>query len=143
MDSFWQLRQPLLTAVDIAGPDNALVQLDGVNVGVTPLKIPLWTEPGLHQLAVEHAGRPAWVTTVVARAGVRVSLSVPEEVVIAPVRRNDGPTAAPAAREPKSPGLLHRWWFWTAVGAGLVAGTIGTVLIVRQRNQCPATTCVD
>jgi hypothetical protein len=127
---------PFLTAVDIAGPTNALVQLDGARIGVTPLRIPLWIEPGVHRLAVEQAGKPAWITTVVGRPGTRVAISVPEDRAIAPVRHDVVPPASIANKEPTGRGLLHRWWFWTGVGVVLLAGAVGTILVVRR---CPAT----
>jgi hypothetical protein len=43
------------------------------------------------------------------------------------------PTPAPA-----QPSLLHRWWFWTAVGAA-AAATVA-IIVISSRGHAPPTT---
>ena len=65
----------------------------------------------------------------------------------APFRPPSGPTttnalAATAPAPPPAnvePALWQRWWLWTAVGAVVVGGGVGTYLLVtRERTpSCP------
>jgi len=34
----------------------------------------------------------------------------------------------------REPGITSRWWFWTALGAVVVSGTVLTVALVRERK---------
>jgi hypothetical protein len=145
------------------------VSMDGKPVGVTPLASSLWAAPGTHQLAARREGMAPDVqdVTVVAGSERTVTLgprpaeapaTVTAPVALAPPVAGDGPaTTPPVALAPSvapAPSLVvapppaagerrltQRWWFWTAVGAVVVAGVTGIVLATRGGStEVPGTT---
>ena len=135
---------PLLGAIAIEAETNQLVQVDDQRVGVTPIKAPIWVEPGAHRVTVSRSAGTPWTTTLIAHAGERLTVAAP-----APTPPATPPEAVPLANtgpelvrsEPAAPAvpLWRRWWLWTAIGAVVVGGTVAGYLLTR--DQCPATMC--
>ena len=87
---------------------DAEVWLDEGAVGRAPVEQQL--APGMHQLRVTRAGFSAWTTSVELHPDEvleQTALLVPE----------------PPPPAPETP-VYKRWWFWTAVGGAVVAGTV-------------------
>jgi len=69
------------------------------------------------------------------RLGPLPPVLVPRAPVVAPASI---PLATATGAPPRSPGIVHRWWFWTGVGMA-VAGVATGVALAQQRHA-PATT---
>jgi hypothetical protein len=130
---------PLLGAIAIEAETNQLVQVDDQRVGVTPLKAPIWVEPGSHRVTVSRSAGPPWATTIIAHPGERLMVAAPAlpapppEAVPIP---DTGPsTSRPEPRAPPT-SPWNRWWFWTGIGAVVVGGAVTAFLLTR--NQCPS-----
>ncbi len=94
---------------------NAVVRLDGVDIGVAPIEV--MRPAGGHLLVVEKPGYLPYRAQLAVQPGEEANLRVTLEV---------------AKRS-----LLRRWWFWTAAGAVLASASIGTYLIVRSTEVPP------
>jgi hypothetical protein len=131
---------PLLGALAIEGETNQLVQIDDQRVGVTPLKAPIWVEPGAHRVTVSRSTGAPWSTSIIAHPGEHLTVAAPAppappaEVVPIP-DTGPGPTRPEPAAPPGSP--WNRWWLWTGLGAVVVGGAVAAFLLTR--NQCPST----
>jgi hypothetical protein len=91
----------------------AAVSVDGKRHGTVPLE--LRVEPGTYRVELTKDGYEPAKTTMVVVAGERKSADV---------------TLA------SKPGLLSRWWFWTAVGV-VVVGGVGTY-VALSTEESPA-----
>ena len=112
---------------------NATVRIDGEPVGLTPLDEPIWIEPGVHSLSIERPAKPLWVTSIDAQAG---STLVPTISDGSPAPNEPQRAATPTTDENTvAPPLWRRWWFWTAVGVIVAAGTVVTVVKLRECHQ--------
>ncbi len=135
---------PILSAITIEAESKQLVEVDDDRVGVTPLEVPVWVEPGAHRVTVSRSAGDPWVTTVVARPGERLTVSPPAPPPppalalappgTAPVLDTGPATLRPEPAAPVSP--WHRWWLWTGLGVILVGGAVAAFLVTR--NQCPS-----
>lgn len=96
---------------------DAVVTVDALDVGVAP--VTLERPAGSHRVLVRRPGYLPYETVTVTRAGERSELFA-------------------TLREDK-PGLLSRWWFWTAAGAVLVGATLTTYAVTRPEPTRPAT----
>lgn len=92
-------------------PDGASATLDGKLLGTTPLEVPL--DPGRVVVRLRHEGYVDADASAVIASGARQEI----EVTLT-----------------REPGITSRWWFWTAVGAVVVGGTVLTVALVRERK---------
>jgi hypothetical protein len=99
-------------------PTHAVVSLDGIDVGVTPVDV---TRPaGSYRVLIRAKGVVAYDTQVVAHAGEDLSLSptLPKEKVT----------------------VTQKWWFWTAIGVAVAGAAAGTFAVVRSQEPAPAAT---
>lgn len=89
----------------------ALVRVDGKRIGTVPVELVL--ERGRHKVELSKDGYENGTSSVVIMAGQKKELSVP------------------LASEP---GLLSRWYFWTAVGVVVVGGAVATAALLTERS---------
>jgi hypothetical protein len=132
----------------------AVVLIDGVEEGRTPMARPLVVNPGPHQVVVQFpsAGEPPWTQVIRGEPGAKVELQVstPTALATAPLplpppllaSKTPDPAASseptvllitkPAAETPvvETP-FYKRAWFWGVVAGVVVAGTVGVVLATR------------
>jgi hypothetical protein len=87
------------------------ISLDGKQMGPSPLEVRV--EGGSHE--------------VVARASGYIDDKVQLNVALGDKRSLD-------LELKKTPGLLSRWWFWTAVGVVVVGGATTAVLVTTERH---------
>jgi hypothetical protein len=127
----------VLLAVDVVAPIHLVVQIDGAVAGLTPLRGPLWVEPGAHQVLIERAGQAPLTATVSGDAGGRVQailrdpgqLPISDPVVPLPPRDPGAEKPPTGARGP---------WLWVGLGVLLIGGAVTTYLLL---NRCPANQC--
>jgi hypothetical protein len=102
------------------GADGAQLLVDGEALGKLPLG-PVPVAPGEHHLTAVLPGRETFRARFVAVAGQRVTVPL---AGLAP------PPAEVAAAEASAPGpgLMRRWWFWTAVGVVAAGAAVGAAL---------------
>jgi tetratricopeptide (TPR) repeat protein len=105
--------------VDVTGAE---VSLDGKPLGVAPLSDSVWVTPGAHEIAARKDGFLPAKKAVDARAGgaEQVAIKLPPLMKVAAVSTEPIPPHA-------VPPIYKRTWFWVAVGAAVVAGTVAAV----------------
>ena len=111
--------------------DGAEITVDGKQIGSTPLGEMVWTTPGRHQVAVQHAGFSPAIEDVV----VAVGKAAPLNFVLRPIDLHAanpgaggalvGGDAAVAERKP----VYRRTWFWVATGVVIGAGVAAAVIL--------------
>jgi hypothetical protein len=105
-------RLPSTLRVDSDRAD-AIVALNGVDVGPTPVEVQ--RPAGLYHVVVQHKGYADYNTEVSTRPGERVEL---------------------LARLPElHRSLTEQWWFWAATGAVVVGVGAGTYFLTRSSPQ--------
>ncbi len=136
--------------------DGTEITVDGKQVGSTPLGEMLWTTPGRHQVAAQHAGYAPAIEDVVVTTGKIATVNIEVlPVDLRPANKTaataDGPivgTGAAAADQgaaPKPP-LYRRTWFWVAAGVVVAAGVGAAIIIANsgrgggETSGVPATT---
>ena len=125
--------------------DGAEVTVDGKQVGSTPLGEMVWTTPGRHQVAVQHAG-------VLARdrgrrrrrrQGRRRQHRAAARSICGP-RTRPATTArwerAARARPPRTSPIYRRTWFWVAAGVVVGAGATTAVICRDARRRAGSET---
>ena len=133
-----------LTTLDLqVTPAGARVLVDGRELTQGPILL----APGRHELQVSAAGYLSQTQHVEGAAGERLARHYSLEHVPPPahVAAAAGPQAlseaAPSARQKspqeRTPPITTRWWFWTAVGAVVVAG-VSAALIDVGTSRPPA-----
>ena len=90
---------------------SADIAVDGKPIGRSPLELRL--APGQH--------------TVVARASGHETEKIPMTLAAGDRRELDV-----ELREP--PGVLSRWWFWTAIGVAVAGGAVGAYALTQERS---------
>ncbi|MEA2700944.1 MAG: hypothetical protein QOI66_5215 [Myxococcales bacterium] len=135
----------------------AVVLIDGVEEGRTPMARPLVVNPGPHQVVVQFqsAGEPPWTQVIHGEPGAKVELQVSTPATTPPTAtlpqqtptqllasKTADPAASseptvllvttPAAETPvvETP-FYKRAWFWGVVAGVVAAGTVGVVLATR------------
>lgn len=115
--------QGKLAQVMLDCPGKAMVEVDGHEVGHTPLEQPIYLVPGRHRIVASVAGRPRLQQDRVFRAGERVQLSVPWEV----------DAGDPATGHAEANGHVHvrrskTIWAYTSLGLGLACAVTASIL---------------
>lgn len=90
---------------------SADIAVDDKPIGRSPLELRL--APGQHTLVARARGRETEKVPMTVSAGDRRELDID-------------------LREP--PGVLSRWWFWTAVGVVVAGGVAGTYALTQERS---------
>ena len=105
--------------VDVTGAE---LSLDGKPLGLAPLPDSVWVTPGAHEIAARKDGFLPARKAIEARAGgaEQVAITLPPMVRVAALPPGQ-PAPAPV------PPIYKRTWFWVAVGAAVVAGTVAAV----------------
>jgi hypothetical protein len=144
-------------AIEVWGtPEGATVILDDDVAGTLPLRAALRVAEGRRTFRVEAPGYVAETRTIEVRGGTTIR----EHVALARSFREAAPVAAaPRAEDPSggraipigsvvdapppsrssvggapepAPPYYARWWFWTAIAAGVVGAGVATYLAVRN-----------
>ena len=89
---------------------SANIAVDGRPIGRAPIELHL--APGQHTLVAQASGRESERVPMTLAAGDRRELDL-------------------ELREP--PGVLSRWWFWTAVGVVVAGGAAGAYALTQER----------
>jgi hypothetical protein len=108
--------------------EGARVRLDGEILGQTPLANEIPVDPGSHRLSIDKEGYPPLQEDLQLRRGEhrQVVLSWSRLATASPSRPvPDGDPRPRSDRRP--PPLYKRWWFWTVIGAAVVAGTVAGI----------------
>jgi hypothetical protein len=122
----------------------AMVMLDGVPVGRTPLVRKLWLTPGRHGVRIERQGYLPFSITLHAVSGQTTRFPVRLQVLTRPTIPS---TPAPIAIEPKerppradslSTPLYLRWPVWAVVGGAILAGGIA-LAVTTSHGAVPPT----
>jgi tetratricopeptide (TPR) repeat protein len=111
--------------------DGAEITVDGKQVGHTPLDDMVWTTPGSHQVAVQHAGFAPAIEDVSVDAGKSTLVNF----VLHPIDlRAPNPGGGPGgdARAAESQPVYRRAWFWVAAAVVIGAGVTAVVLSTRE-----------
>ena len=114
----------------------------------------LWTTPGRHQVAAQHAGFAPAIEDVVVTTGKIATVNI--EVLpidLRPANKTaDAAIVGPAARprpiraRRRKPPLYRRTWFWVAAGVVVAAGAGAAIIIASSggggggSSGVPATT---
>ncbi len=116
--------------------DGAEITVDGKQVGSTPLGEMVWTTPGRHQVAVQHAGFSPVIEDVVVVAGDASAVNVELRPLDlrAPNNGRDGAMVGDGTAAPESKPVYRRAWFWAAAGVVVVAGIAAGVLIATRSS---------
>ncbi|HXI57534.1 MAG TPA: PEGA domain-containing protein, partial [Polyangia bacterium] len=146
--------RPHVTQVQITSDvPGALVLIDGVEEGRTPLSRPAVVNPGPHQVVVQSPSGvgPPWTRAVRGEAGAKLELQAtlqapitppvlappppltrtPEPVVTESTPLLTNNTSGEPPTEPSRP-VYKRAWFWGVVAGVVVAGAVGAVLATRS-----------
>lgn len=122
-------------------PRSASLLIDGTR-HVTRLDVPVRLDVGDHQLefrAREHAPERRQVSV---RGGQTDNLEVQLSTLSVASAASDaqpGPVSTNSSQEARSETtpVYKRWWLWTIVGVVVAGAAVGTVLVLRSRNQDP------
>ena len=107
--------------VQVPAPPGAIAYLDGQPLERSRIGVVLPVDPGPHLVQAR------WPDGAAQARRVTLSEGAETTVALAPVVAATDPP-----REAK-PGLLHRGWFWVAVG-GLAAGTAAALMVPHLRG---------
>ena len=116
--------------------DGAEITVDGKQVGSTPLGEMVWTTPGRHQVAVQHAGFSPVIEDVVVVAGqaAPVSFELRPIDLRAANPGKDGAMVGDGAAASENKPIYRRTWFWVATGVVIGAGIAAGVLIATRSS---------
>ncbi|WP_437478481.1 hypothetical protein WME75_30370 [Sorangium sp. So ce1014] len=115
------------------------VLVDGRQVGVSPLKHPVFVAPGQHQVAAQLGGAKVGDVVAVEAGGERTVrlMFVPAQPAAPPLRpvASGGRGLPPAAPPRSQPGPTLRWWTTGALAASSAAlGVLGGVSVVKAND---------
>jgi hypothetical protein len=127
--------------------DGAEITVDGKQIGSTPLGEMVWTTPGRHQVAVQHAGFSPAIEDVVVTAGSAavvnfqlrsIDLQAPNPGAGGALVGGDAAAAsaasAAAAASDRKP-IYKRPWFWVATGVVIGGGVAAAILLSSSKNN--------
>jgi tetratricopeptide (TPR) repeat protein len=129
--------QPQLVAVELkaiprtgrvritSSQPGTAVEVDGQGRGFAPLELELG--PGGHQLLARREGFEPYRAEVMLAAGQTRNIDLELQ--------RPAPPPTLAAASPAAP-VYKRWWFWTAIGTAVAAGTV-TALALRPGIDSP------
>jgi|GEM_PF-4712505 len=135
------LRGKLASVLVTTTPPGALISVDRLPSGQTPLTEALVVRPGRRQLQLALAGYQTVEESLVLRAGQRINqnyqlkkigpavhaaLEGPAEPAVSVQGLASRPATSATDEEPTP--LLRRWWFWAAVGGAAVVA-LGVVAL--------------
>ena len=150
--------QKRLGDIEVWGtPAGATIHIDGATVAKLPTTAPLRVGVGRRIIAVDAPGFVGEFRTIDVRQGDHLR----EHVVLVPAALpraqepeshpgngegaplgatlSQAPLASPVSDDNSSAGPVYtRWWFWTAVGAVVVAGGVSAYLIFGRNENCSA-----
>ncbi len=150
--------RPHVTQVQVTSElPGAIVLIDGIEEGRTPLSRPAVVNPGSHQVVVQSPSGlgPPWTSTIRGEPGARLELQARLQAPITapplvtppppPLNRTPEPlaieptpllTTTPSGEAPteSSRPIYRRAWFWGVVAGVVVAGTVGVVLATRSKS---------
>jgi hypothetical protein len=123
-----------------------ILEIDGAEIPSEQIEEPHLVDPGPHVVAIKRSGAERLRVSFSVAEGESHEISIPAPMD--PVNLNapeiqppfvpgaeletaDSANSSPRARRP----LWRSRWFWTAIAAGVVGTTVGTILIVRNRDQ--------
>jgi len=116
--------------------DGADVTVDGKPIGSTPLGEMVWTTPGRHQVAVQHAGFSPAIEDVVVATGQVAAVDFKLQPVDLRLANASGGGLAlgggTAGTERRS--IYRRAWFWVAAGV-LVAAGAGAAIVLSSSSH--------
>jgi hypothetical protein len=98
-----------------ANQDDAVVAVDGLDVGAAPVSVQ--RREGSHRIVVRKEGFVPYETSVSLAAGesVNINATLPED----------------------TPGIHERWWFWSAIGVTLTAVAVTTYFLAQPEPERP------
>ena len=102
-----------------AEPAPVAVEVDGTYWGVAPLERDV--SAGEHVIRLTKDGYVEQVKRVTVRSGQ----SVVQRFRLVPVA---------AVRKTSSKPIYKKWWFWTAIGAAVVAAIVPTIILARPKT---------
>jgi hypothetical protein len=123
--------EPEVKKVDFTIDSNvkdSKVFINDKDVGVAPVAVKL--KPGRYTFRVEREGFLSVEEKIqVAQVGAKAW-----KASLKPVPVQKAPMAAPMPAKKDSAGkpIYATWWFWTAVGAGVVAATVTTAVLMSE-----------
>jgi tetratricopeptide (TPR) repeat protein len=118
-------------------PSEALVVIDGRAVSERRFKL----DAGDHTVVASQPGFQSRDLTVTIVGGQQLhaqlvlpALAVsPSQVAAAAPLASATPQAS--SENDSQPGIAERWWFWTAIGAVVVGGTVSALLIAQSHGD--------
>ena len=116
--------------------DGAEITVDGKQVGSTPLGEMVWTTPGRHQVAVQHAGFSPVIEDVLVVAGqaTPVSFELRPIDLRAANPGKDGAMVGDGGAASENKPIYRRTWFWVAIGVVIGAGIAAGALIATRSS---------
>jgi len=116
--------------------DGAEITVDGKQIGSTPLGEMVWTTPGRHQVAVQHAGFSPAIEDVVVTAGNAAALNFELRPIDlqAPNPGAGGALVGGDAEAEHKP-VYKRPWFWVATGVVIGGGVAAAILLSSSKNN--------
>ena len=123
-----------------------ILEIDGAEIPTEQIEEPHFVDPGPHVVAIKRSGAERLRVSFSVAEGESHEISIPAPmdpvnlnapeiqppfVPGAELETTDSANSSPRGRRP----LWRSRWFWTAIAAGVVGTTVGTILIVRNRDQ--------
>ena len=156
LDKSREIIESNLGRVEVWGsPSGAAVALDDKSIGKLPLAS-TWLAPTDATLRVSAAGYEDYVRLLNVNADSRIrehvdlrplplhaAAAAPAEAAPA-VTPMESRSEAPVPVQPAHVSFYQRWWFWTAIGAGVIAAGTGTWLLTHRGSSgdgCKTSTC--
>jgi hypothetical protein len=133
--------------INVLGPGEPTVLVDGVQVPVAALGVRRAIDPGTRHISASAPGYTSKEMAVTmpegAERAVTLELTVdPSQVPAQPVQRKTKQALSPAPTEP--PKTRSKWPAYTALGlggAGLVVGTVSGIIALGKRSDLKAMGC--
>lgn len=114
-------------------PPGALIFVDDVNMGATPIKEPIAINPGRYVVKVVAQNTRPFTTTVAVTSGAEIDVNVRLDPLLPDVDRTEAIKLETELR--KSEQLWLKVTGWGVVGLGITAGLLGGVANIRGHNK--------